>query len=287
MSTPLVSVRIVTYNHEQYIAQAIQSALDQETSFPFEIVIGEDFSTDETRAIVRQFELRNPEIVRVNYHTENRGRRFNFYNTLKDCKGKYIAILDGDDYWTTKDKLQSQIEYMESHPDVALCFHEVSNLVEDSSSETRFIAPTHHKKDVYTQEDMLRGCIVTAAASLFRSDLYTVPPPGFDTLPYCDWPFFLFLARKGDFHCIHRVMGVHRFHPKGAWTAIDSETRKRTNVEFYDALLTTGLFDEILLNSLRKRHVRTWKRLKFRKSLGRKLPWLKRIIDSQKSTRAN
>ena len=118
--TPLVSVSIVTYNHKPYIRKAIEGALNQKTSFPFEIVIGEDQSTDGTREIVLSYQQNYPHRIRVITSDRNVGGRDNSHRTDRACRGKYIAWCEGDDYWHDPYKLQKQVDCLETHPDVGL-----------------------------------------------------------------------------------------------------------------------------------------------------------------------
>src|SRR5262245_40033788 len=98
-----VSVCMLAYNHEQFIAQAVESVLAQKTSFPFELVIGEDFSTDNTRTILQDYAARNPGVVRLQLADFNHGPKPNFIKTFSACRGQYVALLEGDDYWTSPD----------------------------------------------------------------------------------------------------------------------------------------------------------------------------------------
>jgi glycosyltransferase involved in cell wall biosynthesis len=120
MTQPLVSVKMITYNHAPYIAQAIEGVLQQKTNFPFELVIGEDCSTDGTREIVFKYPKKYPNIIRVITSDANVGMKKNSYRTTKACRGKYVAFCEGDDYWHHVDKLQKQFDYMESHPGCGL-----------------------------------------------------------------------------------------------------------------------------------------------------------------------
>lgn len=119
-SIPLVSVRMVTFNHEPYIASAIEGVLSQKTDFDFELVIGEDCSTDRTRTIVLDYQIKNPEIIRVITSDQNVGMKKNGYRVEQACRGKYIAWCDGDDHWHREDKLQRQIDYIEKHSQCGL-----------------------------------------------------------------------------------------------------------------------------------------------------------------------
>jgi glycosyltransferase involved in cell wall biosynthesis len=122
MPEPLVSVKMITYNHAPYIAQAIEGILIQKTNFPIELVIGEDCSTDGTREIVFEYQKKYPDIIRVITSEQNVGMKKNGYRTMKACRGKYIAFCEGDDYWTHPEKLQKQVDHMESHPECGLVY---------------------------------------------------------------------------------------------------------------------------------------------------------------------
>ena len=122
MSEPLASVCMITYNHKPYIRQAIEGVLRQETDFPYELLIGEDCSTDGTREIVFDYQRQYPQIIRVITSDKNVGARKNSLRTRRACTGKYIAYCEGDDYWQRTDKLQHQIEYLETHPDCGLVY---------------------------------------------------------------------------------------------------------------------------------------------------------------------
>jgi glycosyltransferase involved in cell wall biosynthesis len=120
MIKPLVSVDMITYNHAPYIAKAIECVLAQKTSFPFELVIGEDCSTDGTREIVLDYARRFPEKIRVITSDRNVGMKENSNRVYAALRGKYIAWCEGDDYWHSEGKLQLQVDYLESHPDCGL-----------------------------------------------------------------------------------------------------------------------------------------------------------------------
>jgi glycosyltransferase involved in cell wall biosynthesis len=122
MVEPLVSVKMLTYNHAPYIAQAIEGVLQQKTNYPFELVIGEDCSTDGTREIVLEYQKKYPDIIRLVTSDRNLGMKKNSYRTTKACRGKYMAFCEGDDYWHRPDKLQKQADYLESHPECGLVY---------------------------------------------------------------------------------------------------------------------------------------------------------------------
>ena len=121
---PLVSVAMIAYNVEPYISEAIESVLIQKTDFPFELVIGEDCSTDNTRNIVLDYQQKYPDKIRVLIREKNLGLTPNSVDTQNHCKGKYIALLDGDDYWTDEHKLHKQIDFLDNHSEYSACAHQ-------------------------------------------------------------------------------------------------------------------------------------------------------------------
>jgi glycosyltransferase involved in cell wall biosynthesis len=132
---PLVSVAIITYNHAAWIARAMNGVLKQKTRFPFELVIGEDCSTDGTREIVREYATRYPEIIRVVASESNVGAFHNAVRTRKACRGTYLAFCEGDDYWHREDKLEKQVDYLERHPECGLVYSSYD--VDDARNGTK------------------------------------------------------------------------------------------------------------------------------------------------------
>jgi len=132
-----VSVIILTYNHENYIAEALDSVLAQETDFDFEIVVGDDASADRTPQILSEYAERHPDVLRLILRKHNLGANRNFVEVTRHCQGDYIAMIDGDDYWTRTDKLQTQVDFLDSHPDFAICGHQVEFVYQDDESYRR------------------------------------------------------------------------------------------------------------------------------------------------------
>jgi glycosyltransferase involved in cell wall biosynthesis len=172
---PLVSVAIITYNHAPFIAQAIEGALKQETTFPFELVIGEDRSTDETRDIVLKYQEKYPHVISVVISDENVGMKKNSYRTAKACRGRYLAFCEGDDYWHHPWKLQKQVDYLEHHPECGLLFADCdvyhngsAKLIRGYNSGKGFNSP---KK--VTIEDFVDGRMMKwTCTAMIRRNLY-------------------------------------------------------------------------------------------------------------------
>lgn len=134
---PLVSVYVPTYEHKNFIEECIESILMQKTDFPFEIIIGEDFSTDGTREIVINYAEKYPERIRVITADSNIKQLANRVRCLKALRGKYIAQCDGDDYWTDPLKLQKQADFMQNHSQFSLCYHSYQILDEAHLSKSQ------------------------------------------------------------------------------------------------------------------------------------------------------
>ena len=165
-----VSILMVTYNHAPYIEQAVNSILIQETDFPYEIVIGEDCSTDNTRAIAIRLQQQYPDKVRLLLHKQNLGYfgSRNFLTTLEACRGNYIAMLDGDDYWTSPHKLQLQVDFMESHPDCSLSFHGMRSVFPNAPHLPETVDRFAPGKELYSLKDVIHGHLMKTASMMFR-----------------------------------------------------------------------------------------------------------------------
>ena len=221
-----VSVLIVTYNHAEYIASAINSVLMQEVSFDYEIVIGEDASTDGTRAIVLEFEKEYPDKIRallrdpVDAETDRAagvGGKGGFVKGLQACKGQYVALLDGDDYWTDPHKLQKQVDFLDSHSDFAICCHNVSMLFEDRSIEPANLFPPD-QKEISTIEDLFFSNVIPTCSVLFRRGLFAELPDWFYTMKIGDWPIHILNAQHGGIRYFPEAMAVYRVHQGGFWS---------------------------------------------------------------------
>src|ERR1019366_3341074 len=168
MSEPVVSICMITYNHEPYLRQAIESVLAQQTSFEFELVIGEDCSTDRTRDIALEYQDANPDVVRVLPNTGRLGANKNFERTLASCRGKYVAMLEGDDFWTSAQKLQHQVDVLEAHPDLAVIFHQVRISPEGAPERAR-IWPDSTTPQRTNIRDLLHGSYMQTASVMVRN----------------------------------------------------------------------------------------------------------------------
>ena len=257
--TPLVSVRMSTYNHEKFIAQAIEGVLMQKTEFPFELIIGEDCSTDRTREIVVDYANRYPEIIKPILHEKNVGSKLNGRACKAACRGKYIAICEGDDYWIDPLKLQKQVDFMESHPDFSMCFHR-AKIVDVQGKELGTCWPKKSwNKSVTGILDLLKGNYISTQTVLYRNF------PIFDScksnlsdgLFFGDWALHFVNAEKGDIFFFDQVMAAYRVTDQGATRSTPIERRASDIIEFYERIRVYfgERISEKLLNNCRNRYV--------------------------------
>jgi glycosyltransferase involved in cell wall biosynthesis len=221
-----VTVSLITYDHAPFIAQAIESVLMQQTRFDFELLIGEDDSRDGTRQIVTEYQARYPGRIRlllndrkkVVYVNGKPTGLWNFANNIRQSRGEYIALLEGDDYWSSPLKLQKQVEFLENRRDCALCFHNVRILgePEPAREELHHTQPMRAKYDI---EDLLGGNFMHTCSVMFRSGLFGDFPRWYFKCPMGDWPLHILNAQHGRIGYLDEVMAVYRKHGKGAWSA--------------------------------------------------------------------
>lgn len=210
VSEPLVTVRTSTYQHGPFIRECIESVLAQKTNFPFEFIIGEDFSTDGTREIVFEYAKKYPDIIRVITADYNVGSKANGRRCLRAFRGKYIATCEGDDYWTDPNKLQQQVDILEAHPEYSLCFHNAEVIYDDRNIRPHLFA--FYEKEVYTIKDVIsRPWFIPTQSMLIRRNL--IQHPEWTKYIYNgDLSLQLMFAAQGPFYCINKSMSVYRRH---------------------------------------------------------------------------
>ena len=206
----MVSVSMITYNHEKYIAEAIEGVVMQKTTFPFELIIGEDFSADNTRAICIEYQKKYPDIIKLRLNDPNQGMMLNWINNIESGEGKYIALCDGDDYWTNPYKLQKQVDFMEANPDFAVCSHKVHTLMCGVLDEN-----IEMEKDILTTEDLInKDWGLLTASIFFRKDAHKTPG-WYYTVKNGDYALQLIVSLSGKIKFLPEYMAVYRQHLGG------------------------------------------------------------------------
>lgn len=228
MNSILVSICCITYNHEPYIADAIESFLMQETDFEYEILIGEDCSTDRTRAIVEEYVLKYPNKVKLITSDTNVGTAMNSLRLQEKAVGKYVALCEGDDYWTDPRKLQKQIAYMEAHPECSMCFH-AAEFVNSDKTPTGKIARIAKESKVISINQICSKAkpkYIPTAARVFRKEIMDNPPEWFIKACIGDFPSALIMAHHGHVYYIDEIMSAYRIGVSGSWTSRNIGERK-------------------------------------------------------------
>ncbi len=225
VKNPMVTVTMITYNHEPFIAEAIEGVINQQTEYPFELIIGEDCSADRTREIVLDYQRRYPETIRVLTADKNVGARRNGLRTKARVRGEYRAPCEGDDYWHRHDKLQKQVEFLEGNPCVALV-HSAYRTVQTKTGQVRTrdhsdtITVTPHGEELFravlTDEyertvGGLRTCTICLRTDI-AGRILSAWPELFVTerIPMGDIPLFLELARITDFAYMDTELATYR-----------------------------------------------------------------------------
>lgn len=227
---PKVSVHMTTYNHERFIKQAIESVLMQRVDFEYELVIGEDCSTDRTREFALQLQREYPGRIRLVLPERNLGMKSNFVRTLAACRGQYVALLERDDYWISSHKLQKQVDLMDAHPDYSSCFHTVRVFSEDEKKRTE-LYPRWASGHIFSLEDILSLNFMPTCSVMFRNHLIREFPDWWYRQELVDWPLHILNAEHGKIGFINGVMAAYRIHVGGTWSAGDPVRRLKETIK--------------------------------------------------------
>lgn len=245
---PLVSIICLTYNEEHFVRDTLDNILSQETNFSYEVLVYDDASDDQTSAILREYEEAHPNIFKLTLFEENNFKKgLGFYGLrigFSEAKGKYIAYCEGDDYWCDNNKLQKQVDFLESHPEFEVCAHET--MIRDDYNEkengTLFSSKTVNlfidrtKRQKYDFYDTLTGNIFHVSSMMFRKFTFNWPS-WIGQIRAMDMVCFMLLAEKGDIYVMKDVMSVYRFNQKSITSS---------NAEFQNAISFNNISIEIL-----------------------------------------
>lgn len=237
MEPPLVSICCITYNHENFIKQCLDGFLLQKTDFQFEIIIHDDASTDGTDGIIKEYQEKYPNIIIPIFQSENqyakglRGMYAAF--VYPKARGKYIALCEGDDYWTREDKLQRQIDFLEENPSYSSCFTN-AEVIDDTKGFVKNYFNFDHNK-TYGASDIIKkgGGLFPTASMVFRNSL----PPYPDFLKKAnsgDRPLGLLLLSLGDFYLLNQITCVYRRHDGGVYTSIRENKKLKGDFKLHN-----------------------------------------------------
>jgi glycosyltransferase involved in cell wall biosynthesis len=241
VGNPMVSVVMMTRNHEKFISQAIDSVISQNCDFGIELLIGEDFSSDATRGVCEDYQKKYPHLIRLIVAYKNVGILPNFLRLVSRSRGKYIALLEGDDYWIDELKLKKQVDLMETHPEYSWCGAKTMN-------RTFWVK----EKPYYDLEDTLRRYILHTSTILFRS-VFFEKYPRFPSSVVWESMLYGYLAQNGLCGFLNEIVSYYRIHSGGLWTGAEISERMRltrlftdTMDEYFEHRFTKILYDREL-----------------------------------------
>lgn len=234
----MVSVIVLTYNHEKYIRQALDSILLQEVDFKYEILVGDDASTDTTAVIIRDYAHRYSEIVKATIRGQNLGATRNLYDLQTRAQGKYLAYLEGDDYWCDRKKLAQQVSFMRSHDDYIACTHFCHVVAENGERLPKKSIPWIAKKQKYRLSDFQGVVLPGHISTLLHRNIFEHGGEDYRRLIECnpligDRSLMLLLAAKGAIYQIPRYMSCYRWRQSDNATTVAYEKNAACIIDDY------------------------------------------------------
>ena len=216
MNKPKISACLITFNHENFIRECLEGAISQIGDFDYEIIIGDDCSSDNTKQICLEYSTKYPNLIKYTKRNNNLGMIGNWIATISECTGNYIALCEGDDYWTDPYKLQKQVDFLEANPDYVLSFHKIKILKPNGELVEDFI--TKVPENYETQETLARlGNYIHTPSVVFRNVIKEFPPE-FSLSPIGDYFLYMLLSEYGKLKYFEEEMAVYR-EGVGIWSA--------------------------------------------------------------------
>ncbi len=229
-NTPLVKIQCLVYNHEKFLRDCLEGIVTQKTDFSFEALVHDDASTDGTVDIIREYEEKYPDIIKPIYQTENQfsKRDGTMTRTIHQALGevKYIAMCEGDDYWTDPYKLQKQVDFLEKNEDYVICFHNVKVQDETKGGVLRKDNITRSVKETTSWKDLLQGNFMHSPAVMFRRECLNKFSPPSKGIFLGDYYLWLHLAQYGKIKKLDDCMAVYRVHQGGVFSLQDDLRRQ-------------------------------------------------------------
>ena len=240
MDQPLLSVSLITYNQAKFIRQCLDGIVMQRTTFPIEILVHDDASTDGTQDIIKEYTARYPGLINPILQTENqysKGVKIDMEFNYRRARGKYIATCEGDDFWTDPDKLQRQVDILEQHPDYSMCCHACAILEEETQKKTMpmpLCGDAPGMEFDYARKRKL-GWFFHTLSVVFRNGLLD-PGQWKEFGYYRDVHQFYYLLKHGKGYYLEDVMGTYREHAGGVYRGMDREKQIQTDLRVFDEL---------------------------------------------------
>jgi glycosyltransferase involved in cell wall biosynthesis len=234
-TNPKVSVLILTYNHEKYIRQALDSVLMQATDFEVEIVIADDYSPDSTYAIAKEYQaIKDINLLPSEQHLGITG---NIRRAVAACKGEYIAVLEGDDFWISPNKLKIVSTFLDQHREISLCFHRI--IRHDEETDRVLVYPmleTTGEFSVFTANDLAKGNFIAGLSTCtYRRAVIDNLDPELWKLKVREWPLNIVVATHGPIGYVPEILSVYRGHAGGIWSQLTMDQQRPLLREIVDS----------------------------------------------------
>jgi glycosyltransferase involved in cell wall biosynthesis len=233
----VLSVLVITYNHEPYIAKALDSILAQNTKFGFVVKVFDDCSSDKTGEIIRSYSEKYPEKIKAFISEANLGAKANIIKAFLEIEGKYFCVLEGDDYWCDNDKIELQLEALENNDTLIGCGHNTNLMRNGAISEEPILKPDQYKTgQLFNILDVIEGRFYSHTSAI----IYRKPAPEIlakflkiknVTVKLGDFFTLMFFAQYGNLFYIDRVMSVYRINSNGIWSKLDELKQREMNIE--------------------------------------------------------
>lgn len=236
-----ISVVVTSYNHEKYIEECMNSILMQKGDFELEIIVGDDDSKDNTRKILESYQKKHPNIIKLLPLTKNIGVTKNLKRCFKEVTGRYMAICEGDDYWTDEYKLQKQTDFLDNKKECGFCFNAFLMFYENNTDQNYVFQEKLNKDTFSTKELVLNNFIGNFSACMYRNDVIKSLPDELYEIFTVDWMFNIVNSEYGKIGFINEVMSVYRLHEQGLWSSKTSPNKRSALfklIETYDKFLS-------------------------------------------------
>jgi glycosyltransferase involved in cell wall biosynthesis len=234
-----VAVWMITYNHEKYIGEAIDGVMNQKTDFPVMLFIGEDCSLDNTRAICIDYAKRYPDRITLILNEQNNLVRngTNIYDACFESGLRYMAMCEGDDFWSDPAKLQMQVDFLENNPDFVSCYHNTIEQIDEDPTKSFLYCPPDRPATCSTVDLLTNGNLVPTCSNVYRRKHLPAQTDWIHRLGIGDWALNIRLSKVGHIGYLNRVMGVHRIHGTGIWSKISAVQKELFVLRAYEAFL--------------------------------------------------
>jgi glycosyltransferase involved in cell wall biosynthesis len=236
---PVAIIFCITYNHVNFIRDAIEGFLLQETTFPLQIFIHDDASTDGTNKIIEEYAEKHPHLFKLALQKENQFSKGNateyFFQLLHNQHSEFIALCEGDDYWTSSKKMQKQFEMMRENQKASFCFHKTL-VVDDKKNSCGELGAKEKRVDHSLQELFYTNFVHTSSIFYRRSEFLGLPAI-LKTAPIGDWPLCILLAERGPFLSLDETMSHYRLHATSSWNTKTQIERSEKTAYFFGLLL--------------------------------------------------